>query len=300
MVDYVPTEKGMTIREPSTANLMIDALDRNQVGNPGSFTIQKKSAILNGFFTRIGVTEVVLDWGIPNISSYYSNNTFTVTVLGVQLTATVPDGQYTVEQVLKNITTTLTAFGTYTFAIVYTNGIVYLKCTVTAGGASQNFTINQTYLADQLGFNQNAVGNNFGVGSANVVDLRWWRYLDFTSADLTYPQDVKDGMTSDNTRNVLCRFYLEWDNPPQNDAYGFPILFGYQFCCCRRIFSPAKQIKWEPNLPIGNLSFQVFGVTGPIGFPALVQYLQVSPPNISNIASNFNWNWLMTLQVSEV
>jgi hypothetical protein len=75
---------------------------------------------------------------------------------------------------------------------------------------------------------------------------------------------------------------------------------GYQFSTVRRIFSPAKQIRWEANMPIGNLQFQVWGIQGPVGFPALVQYAQVVYPNITTIAASLNWNWCMTLQVSEV
>jgi hypothetical protein len=178
-------------------------------------------------------------------------------------------------------------------------GKIFLNCK--SGAVDQPFEINQSFLADQLGFNQGVLNNNFVVGAANTVDLRWWRYLDFVSTDLTYPQDVKDGSTNDNERNVLCRFYLVWDTPPPVDEYGFPILFGYNFSTCRRIFSPPKQIKWEPNLPIGNLSFEVYGATGPVMYPALQDYIPVvSGDYLSPQQANLDWSWLMTIQASEV
>jgi hypothetical protein len=300
MVDYVPSEKATPVRMPSVANLMIDALNRRVGDSPGKFTIQKNASILNGFFTRLGVTEVVLEWGVPNITAGYENNQFTVDVSGVEITVTAPDGNYNVAQILNNLTEALNdGQNNHIFDLSGTPGSVYLNCK--SGGVDQPYEIKQEYLADQLGFIQNTLGNNFGPGEANTVDLRWWRYLDFISTDLTYPQDVKDGSTNQNERNVLCRFYLSWDNPPQNDIYGFPILVGYQFCTLRRIFSPPKQIKWEPNLPVGNLSFEVFGATGPVMYPALQDYVPVVQGDLLNAQqANLDWNWMMTIQASEI
>jgi hypothetical protein len=305
MVSYIPTEKGQTIREPSVANLLIDSADRTPSGlGAGSFTIQKQQALQNGFFTRIGVTEVVLEWGIPNIAEEFGNRTFEVDVSGTTITRTLSTGFYNVSQVLNRIVTLLNTNGTYTFAIVSNNGQVSINCTVTAGGAQQNYDITLSNLSVNLGLNAGVIGNNFVVGGEAPVDLRYFRYLDFVSDSLTYLQDVKDGTTNQFEKNVLCRFYLSYDNPCQNDALGFPILFGYQATTLRRIFNPAKQIKWEPNLPIGNLKFEVFGwggggapiqaainAAGQLFYQLMVAPFLPTPPL---------FNWLMTLQISEV
>ena len=307
MVSYIPTEKGQTIREPSVANLMIDSADRTPSGlGAGSFTIQKRQALQNGFFTRIGVTEIVLEWACPNIASVFNNHQFQVDVSGVTLTATLEDGMYNVSQALNRIVTLLTAAGAFTFAIVSNKGQVSINCTVTAGGAQQNYNIVTLNLSVNLGLNSGVLGNNFvvGAGAKGAVDLRYFRYLDFVSDDLTYLQDVKDGSTNKFERNTLCRFYMCYDNPCQNDALGFPILFGYQATSLRRIFSPAKQIKWEPNLIIGNLSFKVFGFGGggapvqaAINAAGEIYYQLMVAPFLPDLPC---FNWLMTLQVSEV
>jgi len=67
MSSYGP-EKAVTIRYPATANLMIDSSDRNTTRNPSAwdFQITKNQSIQNGFFTRVGTTEVVLEWCEPN------------------------------------------------------------------------------------------------------------------------------------------------------------------------------------------------------------------------------------------
>ena len=72
-------DRGTTIREPSTANFLIDSYDRPTTQTASNFTIAKKNSLFNGFFTRFGVAEVVLDWGIPNISlELYANNQFSI------------------------------------------------------------------------------------------------------------------------------------------------------------------------------------------------------------------------------
>lgn len=299
MVDYVPSEKAMPIRMPSTANLMIDSQDRIKPTfvEAGNFRITKNQAILNGFFTRIATTEVVVEWQIPNITSVYGNESFEVDVSGTSYFAELPDGFYTVAQALDTIVALLNIDqNTYTFSVVNTGPFPVIKCDLS--GADQDYTILELPLSNQLGFEQDVSGNFFVPGRAGPVDLRWWRYIDFVSQELTYTQDVKDGATNENEKNVLCRFYLTYDTPPQNDKYGFPILFGYQAAPLRRIYTPPKQIKWEPNLPVGNLSFQVYANGGGSFVGAVNDYVLLVAPDV--IPSAFPWNWLMTLQVSEV
>jgi hypothetical protein len=300
MVDYIPSEKATPIRMPSTANLMIDSADKVAPAftESGNFRITKQQAILNGFFTRIATTEVVVEWNIPNITTLYGNETFQVDVSGAAVTAELPDGFYTVAQALDTIVPLLNAdTANYTFSLVTTGAFPQLRCEDTATGADQDFTIEDTTLPNQLGFEVDISGNFFIPGRGGFVDLRWWRYIDFVSNDLTYTQDVKDGATNQDEKNVLCRFYLTYDTPAQNDKYGFPILFGYQAIPLRRIFSPPKQIKWEPNLPVGNLSFQVYGNGGGNYLGAIDEYVLLVSP--SAIPPDTYWNWLMTLQVSE-
>lgn len=312
MVDYVPIEKGMTIRQPSTANLMISSMDRQDVVNgvpvltpignptyttypsPFDFQITKTNSIMNGYFTRVATTEVVLEWFVPNISATLNNRTFTVVITSVgTFTVTIAQGFYTVQQALDQIVSALNAksgiSGTYTFSI--SNGYngtglprVCLKCVVTSGGAGQSFTVTETVLSDLLDFSPG--GGATSLAGIFAPDLRPYRYIDFTSTQLTYAQDLKDGSTNTQDRNVLCRWYFDFDNQTASDSYGFPILMGYQPFTLRRIFNPPKQIRWEPNLPIGNLSFQVVDEYGAI--------------IVGQANQRLDSQWLMTLQVSEV
>lgn len=109
---FSPEAGVITTRPSSTALLTIDSEDRYQAGYPQSrasqtpnesgtisvlanaspydFTITKNESIMNGFFTRLGLTEVSFDWAIPNINPktnriYVSWSNLTTNVSGQAL-----------------------------------------------------------------------------------------------------------------------------------------------------------------------------------------------------------------------
>jgi hypothetical protein len=308
MVDYVPLEKGNTIRQPSTANLMISASDRVDISggipyfnpttkaytytnypSPFNFSITKNQSILNGFFTRIATSEVVLEWFQANVGNKLGNNKFSVNILGTDYEITLLDNTYTVSQLLDAIVAKLNAVvgisGVYVFSIVTGNPNNGIKCETVAGPANQDYLINKTVLANYLDITYTSVAKPIIL--IGQPDIRPYRYIDFISPQLTYAQDLKDASTNFQDNNVLCRWYFAFDNQnTTNDTYGYPILMGYQPFCIRRTFNPPKQIRWEPNLPIGNISFRV------------VDELGVIVPNFASTRGESSW--LMTLQVSEV
>ena len=294
MVDFVPSEKGVTIRQPSTANLMLDSADRNSAFYPSasSFLINKPQSILNGFFTRIGTTEVVLEWNTPNIGSLFNNDSLTIDLSGstsgtTSVTVLAPPGFYTQAQLinwavlqLNNLSGSTTPSPTWSVSATTTGQYALIP--------SANVYVQFSGpLAVLLGWDSSvlveygptAPAKGFAIPTA---DLRPYRYIDFVSNQLTYNQDLKDSSTAPTVRDVLCRWYFDFDQPPALDQYGFPILMGYTSFYLRRTFSPAKQIKWSANQPIGQLGFEVYG----------------SDNALANMS--FQTQWLMTLQVSEV
>ena len=109
-------------------------------------------------------------------------------------------------------------------------------------------------------------------------------YLDFTSQQLTYNQDLKDSTTNLIVRDVLCRWYMASSNENQvYDKYGYALSMGYKPFKARRTFSPPKQIRWSNNQPVGQLSFQVYDNNN----------------ELANYGLGGGYNWYMTLQVSE-
>lgn len=295
-MDFVPAEKGVPIRQPATANLMIDSADRANADNfpyfSALFTINKNQSLLNGFFTRIGTTEVVLEWNTANISATLANDSLTIDLSGgapgggvANQTYIAPDGFYTAAEAYTFVVAKLNALGAtltppVTFAAAAIPGQMGLTITPSANVYYQF----SGSLAALLRIDNGALvlaTAAVPIAAALPVDLRPYRYLDFVSAQLTYNQDLKDSSSAPLVRDVLCRWYFAWDQPPTFDAYGFPILMGYTPFTARRLFNPPKQIRWDPKQPVGQLGFEVYTSTGVL----------LQPSNTTN--------WLMTLQVSE-
>jgi hypothetical protein len=258
MTEFVPSEKGQPIRFPSTANLYIDSSDRSS-GDASDFLINKPANILTGFFTRLAVNEVVMDWSIPNVLASQGNNTFIVVITGTSAgtyTATLPDGSYTIKQALDAIVAQFnTAIGTTRFSIVVSgDGGVFLTI------ASGTYSITTSTLSEQLDLSlPGTLQTNKQVLDPTLLNTK---YVDIVSQNLTYNQDLKDSSTANIVRDVVYRFYLAWDNEPSYDAYGFPILQGYRPFIQRRAIAFPKQIKWSNQQPIGQLAFQVYDDEG--------------------------------------
>lgn len=289
-MQFVPTEKATPIRYPSVANLMVDSIDRNPDVYPTckDFQINKKNSLLNGFFTRVGATEVVLEWNTPNVSLGAGNNFFEVRIDAVTTQIFFPSGFYTVEQALQQLTDELNAAPA-------SAGITWVLSPITGSGAAlvatgPPGTILQLGegIIPQISSDVNLSLYTIGPGGtatilflASAADLRPTRYLDIVCNQLTNNQAVKDASTSEHVRDVLVRWYFDYDNQAPTDGFGFPILMGYTPFYLRRLYNPPKQIQWQSNIPVGNLSLQLYDSQG-------------------NLASvNSLTNYLMTLQISE-
>jgi len=291
-MEYVPNEKATPIRYPSTANLMVDSADRNKGVYPlcNNFLIAKNQSIMNGFFTRVGTTEVVFEWNTPNVSELAGTIDY---VVGEGFAETFNlSGFFTVEELVDAIVANCNNYTVDT-------GITWSA--VGIFGAGVQFNLAGPGVADgtiwaiegpiiaELNINngQPIITSDFagGVSSADVlasaVDLRPVRYIDIVCTQLTNNQAVKDASTAQNVRDVLCRWYFDYDNQNLVDAYGFPILMGYTPFYIRRIFNPPKQIQWQSNVPIGQMAFQLYDNTGKL------------------LTVNSKTDFLMTLQASE-
>jgi hypothetical protein len=307
MSEFIPTEKGVPIRQPSTANLMVDSQNRATIdlsgnveyGTPANFFINKRQSILNGYFTRIGVTEVVLEWFQPNINDSgnagFEGNVFAITDASGTHAITIPVGFYNVYTLLQAMAFEMSAESGKVYIASGGNG----QARIDLSGGTYEFLNSGTpsSIPERLGFNTDVqaasheVGENpFNLdGVGYTPDLRIYRYIDFVSNSLTYNQELKDATTADSIDNILCRWYFAEDNQSYTDQYGFPILQGYEAFVRRRLFSPPKQIKWSPQQPIGQIQFQV----------------QYQPPVTERssaliIPVETQFDFLMTLQVSEV
>ena len=301
-------EKGFVARVPTIANLMVDSADRTYDlsgglkyyrTTPFDFQFTNNQNYLNGFFTRIGNTETVLEWDIPNINPYNSTNSIYFDLSGTLISTFLQQGFYTAAEVLQELpkTMNLTAstiglstianFSTATFG--GNNGIYCLR-----NLSNANFSMSNTPLITKL-FNNSAYNSNQIKLYNPSIDLRPTRYIDFVCNDLTYNQNLKDATTTSQPKDVVNRWYLDWDEAPVLDELGYPILMGYTPFKARRIYNPPKQIKWDNNMPVGNMRWQLYDDN-----QKLMNYYTVNGSQFQDPYPPANTtNWLMTLQVSE-
>lgn len=272
---------GTTIRQPSTANLMISSLDRTS-GKSTDFSISKQQNILSGYFTRFGVVEISLDWCVPNISEYLQNRTLVVEIgTNPAFTVNVPQGHYTVQTLLDALVIVLNT-NTYgaVFSITGPNNLKSLTSTV-------NFNILPGALQSALNLATDEEALGFPVFCPNLCP---YPYIEFTCSNLTYQQGLKDATTAPNTRDVLYRWVFGWDECSPYDSYGYAINQSYLPFITRRYLSYPKQIKWDSQQPIGQLQFEVYDSNGYI--------VQVADP-IAAGGSEGELEFYMTLLVSE-
>lgn len=301
-MEFVPNEKAMPIRVPSTANLMVDSADRKKANYPlcNDFQITKMNSILNGFFTRVGTTEVVFEWTTPNISEDLNNREIVYNIDGpvpFNEIINIPDGFYNVAEILSYLfsqTGDLNSF-TPTTGVTWDvnspgNGTAVVSASVVGPAVTVRLSGPlMTKLFPPADLNGNELTLDVPVAPTFVavatipggIDLRPVRYIDIVCNQLTNNQAVKDASTAPIVRDVLCRWYFDYDNQGPTDQFGYPILMGYTPFYLRRLYNPPKQIQWQTNIPVGNLSLQLYDDKG-----LLLDVVDTT-------------NYLLTLQVSE-
>lgn len=278
-------EKATLIRYPATANLMVDSADRNfdVWPTPYNFAIQKNQPLINGFFSRIGATEVVLDWCEYNIPTSWNGidnlNKFQIDLSGTGGNThsgvtyfDIPPGVYTIGDCMDAMVGAINDASGDTGVSATVSKTKYPGwVSIVLSGGVGNF-VNAYDVPDNL-----YLGVRLGISTFDGVpsdafifdcpDLRLTRYLDIVCENLTQVQDVQDATTSTTDRNVVVRWYMDEDVPEPIDQYGFPILMGYDQFHRRRLYNPPKQIKWEQNLQVGNLAFSCYDDKGRLMTP---------------------------------
>lgn len=329
---------GQTIREPSTALLTIDSEDRFQsyaqkraavvLGSynysPYDFTITKNESIMNGFFTRLAVSEVVFPWTIPNIN-IQTNRIMLVylPLAGVETTVmlTLQVGFYKPSELASalqaaiiaadpgNLTGTTVTYGDFddpffTVDFSFSTGDCTGFFTPVAFQPNPAAALfypfeNTKQLFDVLGFNnRNSVtSSNTQLGNATLCQST--RYVDIVCSILTYNQSLKDTTSQVIARDALCRVYLGAVNsvmtvPPSDPSFAPP---GTTPGVIYTLYGFPKQIQWIPNQPVpSGLRFQVFDDEG----RPLDELFD--PPSNDNTAFSLlggDINWSMTILVSE-
>jgi len=335
--DVNARQVAQVIRPPSTSLLTIDSEDRfetyTQASAAGSlpastlnatpyyFAIRKRESLMNGFFTRIGVSEVVFPLAIPNInvktsimkviwSGSSSGTGYIVLNDGFYKPSALAAAVQTAIQnipgsggVLAGVTFTYGQNKKPSFQYDTNNPALEIAFFPvdydSIGGAGPDYPFPPTtkQLFHLLGFSDlNSTAN--AVGASGYTFCQFTRYIDICCFQLTNNQALKDQTSQTVARDMLARVYL-------GDALipGDIDVSSADFCPpgCAPItlyknYTSPKQIQWIPNQPIpGYLQFQVFDDTGANLYETMVQ--DPLDPALDEISGYLDWS--MTMLVSE-
>ncbi len=333
--------EGTVFRPSSTALLTVDSADRFKdqperravlAWTPPdgpipinysayNFRIAKNESIMNGFFTRLAVSEVVFPWIIPNINIHTDTITVKYDVgLGVQ-TRTLKIinafrrpfniGAY-IQLVVRTYDPLLAGFtmeyspsnSPYNNCFVYSTGnastIAFEPIPYVNTYSNDAQTIQ---LFDLLGF-VDVKNTVLQPAQSSMPTLcQFTRYVDIICPQLTYNQSLKDTSSQRTVRDALCRVYLgtatfaqDSTVTPANADYAppgcAPVVLYYNYAV-------PKQIQWQPNQAVaGYLEFQVYDDNGVLlSEMAQPRYTPAGSDQLFTEAVGVDWS--MTLLVSE-
>lgn len=325
-INKTPKHNAVTERSPAYAILAIDSEDRftdynQQVstasgdynGSPYDFQITKSESLMNGFFTRLAVTEINFPWVIPNISDRTNTIGFEYQVGAGPIGGgmlTLPIGFLKPSDIAAQLQALIRAFdppnlGAFTmtygqlpglnpypgFSYATNNpGVTFAFLQMAYNSDIYPFPPTVKQLFNVLGFSSE--NTEFATNEAGFATFaQTVRYVDIVCSQLTYNQALKDTMSQTIARDTLCRIYLG-DGPytgtstmsPNDASYCPP---GCAPFTIYRQFTNPKFIRWLPNQPVpGTLRFQVYDDNG-----------ELLDNSITEGAVGLNWS--MTLLVSE-
>lgn len=314
-------------RPPSSALLGIDSANRFRTlaeqtiarntdanANPYDFNLYAPTNFIQGYFTRIAVSEVTFPFAIPNINDFTQNIAFNYspnpTGPYVRYEIQIEAGWYDFDGIAKALQDELNALAIDAFTVEYDQppaaSAVDYGYVCTSADADSRFYFEPMYLPgfeNQKGLYQmmnwqfaNAIragGAGFATNEAysGQPTLLFTNYVDFVCNNLTAVQDVRDGSSSNRPRDAICRLYLT------DSLNSDPTLGSKPFNVFRQFTNP-KLIKWENNLPVASLSFQVYNDCGYIlGGVDPVRFSEVGDPQ--DMFPTEIPDWQMSLLLSE-
>ena len=296
------TEHAVTVRPASTSIFAVDSIDRYQsyveasagTQSPYRFNITRNQSLLNGFFTRIALTEIVFPYYVWNLNARtayirvsLNGGAFQTIDLSIYEGMLSPSEFATYLETQLQIQLTLPGL-----TVVYSDGRFFIQTNGadTIAFARGNFTslnarastLQQFQMFDLLNMTvDNMVQNDTQI--TGVTRMRYTEYIDIVCSQLTYNQDLKDASSDPNNRDILARIYIENENNAVQPYYkqtGFTVgppgviagtevtsdnsIPGTYPVTINRKFPMPKQILWNKAQPIGNLVFEVYDDKGEI------------------------------------
>jgi hypothetical protein len=269
-----------TIRQPAYAEILVDSMDRYKQGSTSfidpipttssSWRTNLPQYVLNGYFTRLAITQVQFAWNLPTIITGYNDKFILIDSNVGDVTITLPQGYYTPNvmattlQALIRLATTdndySVVFAEGSFVISNTNAGT--ECCPQGGDFSSPDENERIYARclHTLGFQlvQSATFNDtFNPYVGTTPTMLATRYIDILSSYISKFQDVKDSSTQTGLlfNNKIARIYAV---PPSNrieiapdagpSANPFVMTIDY---------ATPKMIMWNPDEALSNFDIQL-------------------------------------------
>ena len=272
-------QSATVIRQPAYAEVCIDSLDRYrygiapsgpQVTTSSDWQSNLRHYALQGYFTRLVLTQLQFQWNLPTIIAGYNDILSFVVNPGPEEqpgTITILPGYYTPSGLATAIQNALQAeFTLDAFTCTFTNGSFVITNTapfyietLAAGYPSQagDFLRAVRCLITTGFLNQggNAAAATTLVGSPPTMLAT--RYIDMYSSYIAKFQDVKDTSTSQELiyNNIIARIYpvpgnWRFDITANSSPGSAPFIVNLDY-------ATPKQIMWNPNEALGNFDIQL-------------------------------------------
>jgi hypothetical protein len=237
---------------------------------------------MNGYFTRIAMSEINMQWDIPNVNQ--TNNTLLLERGAAAGTSTVVDSYklivlerfYTPKELATVIQGTLNAaggvFGVTTWQCTWLSDANNFVIAETSGTIPFRIHPQNVGVADDL---CNLMGFSYPstqftsriVGS--FACMQYTPYFDVVSDNITKKQNVRDNSTSFLTgQNLLCRVYISQPGiEVARDATVFGNDADTSIIGCRpftlyREYSTPKQIYWDTKEFINVVDLRIVDYKG--------------------------------------
>lgn len=276
-----------TSRAPASAFLLIDSQDRFQKsslkGYPdvsgflwgmieqtntqpvNNFIIQKRQPFLSGYFTRLAVTEVRLEFNSPNVNPR-NNKIIFIDNPGTSHTITVPENFYTPVELASALQSALTtAIPAQTWTVAFSANAFSIESDEDFQFVPFQYqTIDQSLkgLFFLMGFSpaEAFIDDTEHFGTI-FPPMTYTRYVDVCSRQLTQYQKVKDNSTRENqTPAVLCRIYLgnyTTEGIGIGDSTATLYYPGCRPAVIQRLFNVPKYSAWNPGAFIDQIDIQL-------------------------------------------
>ena len=323
--------KGKPQRPPASAQLLINSIDRyassytpisqyapfildasfNLINNNASasnFVYNLQRPLLNGYFTRIGITQFQLNWNVPTITSGV-NDLILLDISGspsifpVQLVQGFYDGfslaNMLQTRILADISGVVPAF-TMSYnqqrgSLQYSTGnnAIFMRFGLRAAG-----DISPIYKAyNTLGLTASNFNTYVNAGFTSTVKFVYTSYIDVISNKLSQYMKVKDSETSwKPDTNVLCRIYT---TPPNWIASSDISGNAYGSRPFKLVWDPntPKMMMWNPNETIFDFDINVVDEFGDLVPWSNGGVLTTNNFKVATAGANFEFQ--MTLLASE-